>query len=152
MIAQAQGINSIQSPYPLPLTILAAAFTAAFFSHFVGGDWGSFAICFFAGGPGQALRAALQSRGTRSLAATLVCAIFSAVVAALGLRLHISAIAPATLIASVGYMIPGLPLVNGFIDVLSPKYVSVGGRRIVSALLVFVILAIGVAIGDAVAG
>jgi uncharacterized membrane protein YjjP (DUF1212 family) len=46
-------------------------------------------------------------------------------------------------------MIPGLPLVNGFIDVASHRNMSVGIQRILNAAFLFLILAIGIAVGQA---
>ncbi|MBP1689033.1 MAG: hypothetical protein H6Q33_5176 [Deltaproteobacteria bacterium] len=51
---------------------------------------------------------------------TLTCGILSACIAGIGLRLGLSQ--PAAAIASVIYMVPGLPLINGFVDVVRHKY------------------------------
>ena len=47
-----------------------------------------------------------------------------------------------------GQMFQHRRVVNGFIDVASHKYLSVGLNRIVSALYVFTLLALGTAIAD----
>jgi uncharacterized membrane protein YjjP (DUF1212 family) len=148
--SEIQRIRSIASPYNPWLVILAAALAAGFFTQFVGGDWGGFGIALVAGAIGQTARVALQARKFGAAATTMVCAILSALIAALGLRAGIGQIVPATLIGSVGYMIPGLPLVNGFIDVASHKNMSVGIQRILNAAFLFLILAIGIAVGQAV--
>jgi uncharacterized membrane protein YjjP (DUF1212 family) len=143
-------IRNIPSPYNTWLVILAAACAAGFFTHFIGGNWGGFGIAFVAGGIGQTVRVALQARQFGTAATTMLCALLSALIAAFGLRSGISQVGPATLIGSVGYMIPGLPLVNGFIDVASHRNISVGVMRILNAAFLFLILAIGIAIGEAV--
>jgi uncharacterized membrane protein YjjP (DUF1212 family) len=143
-------IRNIASPYNTWLAILAAAFASGFFTHFIGGDWGGFGIAFVAGAIGQTVRVALQSRKVGAATTTMVCALLSAVIAAFGLRAGISQIAPATLIGSAGYMIPGLPLVNGFIDVASHRNISVGVMRILNAAFLFLLLAIGIAVGEAI--
>jgi len=143
-------IRDIPSPYNTWLVILAAACVAGFFTRFIGGNWGGFEIAFVAGAVGQTVRVALQARKLGTAATTMVCALLSALVAAFGLRTGISQVAPATLIGSVGYMIPGLPLVNGFIDVASHRNISVGAMRILNATFLFLILAIGIAVGDTV--
>jgi uncharacterized membrane protein YjjP (DUF1212 family) len=147
--SEVQRIRSIASPYNAWLVILAAALAAGFFTQFVGGDWGGFGIALLAGALGQTVRFALQARKFGAAATTVVCAILSALIAAFGLRAGISQVAPATLIGSVGYMIPGLPLVNGFIDVASHRNMSVGIQRILNAAFLFLILAIGIAVGQA---
>ncbi len=143
-------IRSIPSPYNTWLVILAAACAAGSFTHFIGGSWGGFGIAFVAGAVGQTVRVALQARKFGTAATTMACAVLSALIAAFGLRAGISQVAPATLIGSVGYMIPGLPLVNGFIDVASHRNISVGVMRVLNAAFLFLILAIGIAIGEAV--
>ena len=59
--------------------------------------------------------------------------------------------APATLIASVIYMVPGLPLINGFVDVVSHKLLVVGFERTLNAGFLFLVLAIAIAFASAVA-
>jgi uncharacterized membrane protein YjjP (DUF1212 family) len=48
-------------------------------------------------------------------------------------------------------MIPGLPLVNGFIDVASHRNITVGAMRILNAAFIFLVLAVGIAVGAGVA-
>jgi uncharacterized membrane protein YjjP (DUF1212 family) len=50
-----------------------------------------------------------------------------------------------TLIASVVYLVPGLPLINGFIDVYSFRYVLVGVERMLHAAVLFLLLALAIA-------
>lgn len=150
LASEVQRICNIGSPYNTWLVIFAAACAAGFFTHFIGGDWGGFGIAFLAGGIGQMVRVALQARKFGAAATITACSILSALIAAFGLRAGISQIAPATLIGSVGYMIPGLPLVNGFIDVASHINMSVGIQRILNAAFLFLILAIGIAVGQSV--
>jgi uncharacterized membrane protein YjjP (DUF1212 family) len=150
--SELQRIRKIASPYDSRLIILAAAFAAGFFTLFIGGDWGGFGVAFIAGAIGQTVRFGLQTRKFGAATTTLVCALLSALLAAFGLRAGVSQIVPATLIGSVGYMIPGLPLVNGFIDVASHRNITVGVMRILNAAFFFLILAIGIAVGEAVVG
>ena len=53
--------------------------------------------------------------------------------ASVALRAGFSQVVPVTLIASVVYLAPGLPLINGFVDVLSHKFLFVGLARIANA-------------------
>ena len=151
VVSETLRIKSITPPYGLALTVGAAAFASAVFSRFIGGDWGSFVICFVAGGAGQWLRAILHRLKLPAPAISISCATASALIAAGGLRAHASTVLAATLIGSVAYMIPGLPLVNGFIDIGSADYLSVGAQRILSAIVIFFLIAIGLAIGAAAA-
>ena len=103
-----------------------------------------------AAGIGQFLRSLLQARKLAVAPVTLVCGVLSACIAGVGLRLGLSQTAPATLIASVIYMVPGLPLINGFVDMVSHKYLFVGLERIANAAFLFLILAIAIALAYAV--
>ena len=126
LASEVQRIRDIGSPYNAWLVIFAAACAAGFFTQFIGGNWGGFGITFLAGGIGQAVRAALQARKFGAAATIcMVCAILSALIAAFGLRAGISQVVPATLIGSVGYMIPGLAAGKRiYRRCLSPKYVG----------------------------
>jgi uncharacterized membrane protein YjjP (DUF1212 family) len=76
--------------------------------------------------------------------------VLSASVAAVGLRMGLSQAAPWTMIASVIYMVPGLPLINGFIDLLSHNFLLVGLERIANAVYIFLILAVAIAFASTV--
>lgn len=148
--AEIERIKHLPSPYNRWLIVLIAAATGACFSQIPGGDWGSFGIAFVAAGLGQLLRSALQA-GKLAVAPTmLISGVLSAMIAALGLRLGYSQVAPATLIASVIYLVPGLPLINGFMDMVSHKYLLVGVERMVNAAFLFLVLAIAIAFANAV--
>ena len=47
-------------------------------------------------------------------------------------------------------MVPGLPLINGFVDMVSHKYLFVGLERIANAAFLFLVLAIAIALAYAV--
>ncbi len=144
--AEVERIKQLPSPYNRWVMMVAAAFTAACFSQIPGGDWGSLGIAFVAAGVGQFLRPLLQARKLAVAPVTLLCGVLSAMIASVGLRLGFSQVAPAILIASVIYMVPGLPLINGFVDVVSHKYLVVGIERIMNAAFLFLILAIAIAL------
>jgi uncharacterized membrane protein YjjP (DUF1212 family) len=148
--AELERIKQLPTPYNRWMMLVTAAFTAACFSRFAGGDWGSFGIAFVAGGMGQFVRSLLPARQLGVGSVTLVCGLLSAMIAGIGLRLGLSQVEPATLIASVIYMVPGLPLINGFVDVLSHKYLVVGITRIINAAVLFLILAIALAFAHTV--
>lgn len=147
--AQIQRIKALRSPYKPSVLVAIAAFTAASFSQLIGGDWGSFAVAGVAGGVGQMVRLQLQARHLTSATVTLLCALLSAFIATLGLRVGGSQVVPATLIGSVGYMMPGLALANGFADLISQRHLSVGLERIANAVFIFLLLTLGIAIAAA---
>jgi uncharacterized membrane protein YjjP (DUF1212 family) len=148
--AEVERIKRLPSPYNRWVMIVTAAATAACYSQILGGDWGSFGIVGVAAGIGQMLRSFLYPRKLTAAPVTLICGVLSAMVAGVGLRLGFSQVEPATLIASVIYMVPGLPLINGFVDVVSHKHLLVGIERIVDAAILFLILAIAIALAHTV--
>jgi uncharacterized membrane protein YjjP (DUF1212 family) len=143
-------IRAIAPPYGHWTLVAAAACTAAIFSRIPEGDWGAAGIAFVAAGIGQFLRLRLQAMKVTVANVTFACAVLSACLAALGLRLGLTQAAPAAVVASVVYMVPGLPLINGFVDVISHKHLLVGFERIANASFLFVVLAVAIAIADAV--
>ena len=144
--AEVARIKKLPSPYNRWLAMMAAACLSGALSQFAGGDWGSLGIAFVAAGVGQVLRSQLQVRNVAAAYVTLLCGVLSACTASVALRAGFSQEAPVTLIASVVYLAPGLPLINGFADVVSHKFLVVGIERIASAAYLFLILAIAIAL------
>ncbi len=150
IVSEVERINTLAPPCNRWVLIAVAACTAAFFSKIPGGDWGAFGIAFVAAGSGQFLRSLLQARKLAVAPVTLVCGVLSACIAGVGLRLGFSQTLPATAIASVIYMVPGLPLINGFVDLVSHKYLFVGLGRIANAAFLFLLLAVAIALANAI--
>jgi uncharacterized membrane protein YjjP (DUF1212 family) len=148
--SEAGRVRALGSPYNRWVVIAAAACTAAFFSRIPGGDGGAMGIAFVAAGVGQFLRSILQARKLAVAPTTLLCGVLSACIAGVGLRLGLSETVPATAVASVIYMVPGLPLINGFIDIVSNKHLFVGLERIARAAFLFLAMAIAIAFASAV--
>ena len=146
--AELERVKQLPSPYNRWMTIVAAACTAGFFSRTAGGDWGSFGIVVAAAGVGQFVRSLLLANKVAVAPVMLVCGVLSALIASVGLRLGYSEAAPATLIAAVIYMVPGLPLINGFIDMASHKYLLVGMERMLNAAFLFLVLAVAIALAQ----
>lgn len=143
--AALERVKALPSPYGRWMTVAAAAGAAAGFAGAMGGDWGSVGIAALAAAIGQALRTRLQARKVAVGLVTLVCAMLSAFIASVGLRLGYSESVSPALLASVVYMVPGLPLINGFIDAYSFKYVLVGVERMLYAAVIFLLLALAIA-------
>lgn len=145
---EVERIGRLPSPYNRWTLALVAAATGACFSRLPGGDWGSFAIAFVAAGAGQLLRSALQARKLGVAPVMLLSALLSAMIAALGLRLGYSGVKPATMMASIIYLVPGLALINGFLDAISHRYLFVGIERMFNAIFLFLVLALALALAD----
>jgi uncharacterized membrane protein YjjP (DUF1212 family) len=150
--AELNRLRSLPSPYSRWALALVTAVAAAAYSQLAGGDWGSLGIAFVAAGTGQALRLHLGPKGIGGTLGTFVSSVVSAAIAALGLRLGLSGVPAATLVASVIHMFPGMPLINGFMDVISTRYQLTGLERIANAVCLFVVVAIAVALAYALFG
>lgn len=146
LLDEVARIKALPAPYSRWVMMAGVGCAAASFSQITGGDWGSLAIAFVAGGVGQFLRSLLQARKLAVAPVTLISGLLSACIAAAGLRLGFSQVAPAALMASVIYLAPGLPLINGFIDVTSHKYLFVGIERIANAAFLFLVMALAIAL------
>lgn len=143
---QVDQIKKLASSYDRWTTTLAAACAAAAFSRTAAGDWGAMGVVLVAAAIGQFVRFLLQKRNLSRQAVTFFCALISGFIAVAGLRLGLSGVAGATLIGSVIYMVPGLPLINGFIEIASGKHLFVGTQRLLEATSLFFILTVAVAI------
>ena len=150
LVAEIERVRTLAPPYSCGVMMAATPCSAALFSQVPGGDWGAFGIAFVAAGIGQFLRSLLQARKFEVVPVTLACGVLSASIACVGLRLGLSETTPATLIASVIYMVPGLPLINGFIDLVSQTYLFVGLERIAHAVLLCLVLAVAIAFAYAI--
>jgi len=150
LVAEVERIKHLPAAYNRWVLTLISAATAACFSQIAGGDWGSLGIAFVAAGVGQLLRSVLQARKVAVAPATLACGLLSAIVAAAGLRLGFSQVQSATLIASVIYPVPGLPLINGFVDMVSHRHLLVGIERIANAMFLFLLLAVAIALAQTI--
>ena len=149
---QIADVRNLVSPYPAWLAVLAAGAGGAFFSQVCGGDRTSLLIAFVAAGIGQSVRVVMQSKKIAIAAITLICGLISSLIAAFVFRSGISSTEMPTLVASVIYLVPGLPLINGFMDLISYKFLFVGVQRIANASFLFLTLAIAIAIATAVIG
>jgi uncharacterized membrane protein YjjP (DUF1212 family) len=146
--AELERIKKLGSPYNRWLMIAAAVCVSGSLSRIAGGDWGSLGIVIVAAGTGQFLRSLLLANKFAAAPVMLICGIVSSLIGCIGLRLGYSATEGATLIASVFYMVPGLPLINGFLDLTSQKYLFVGMQRMLNAVFLFLILAVAIAFAD----
>lgn len=147
--AEIARIETMAPSYPAWLTLLFAALAGGFFAKSAGGDWGAATVAFAAAGLGQTLRATLEAHNFARFPAIFACALLSALMATAALRLDFAHPASAALVASVVYLIPGMALINGFIDVVSTKQIIAGMERLLDASLIFMLLAIALGVADA---
>jgi uncharacterized membrane protein YjjP (DUF1212 family) len=121
--------------------ILVAGLAAAFYSLFHHGSIESVLIVFFAAVAGQTVRLQLQARDFRDSHITFICGLISAGITSILLHLGYGQIETPTLIACLIYLVPGLLMINGFVDFTKQRYIFIGLQRMLNALFIFLILA-----------
>lgn len=139
-------IESLAPAYSKWMMIVAASITAACYTKILSGDTGSLVIAFIAACAGQMLRGKLQNLKFSIAAVTFMSGILSACIASAGLQWQLSQQVPATMISSIIYLVPGLPLINSFMDIVSHKYLLIGLERLYNAALLFLILVLNIVI------
>jgi uncharacterized membrane protein YjjP (DUF1212 family) len=139
------GINEILKAPPVHshLTyILVAGLAAAFYSLFHHGSIESVIVVFASAVIGQTLRIQLQAREMRDSHITFICGLLSASIASIFLHLGYGQIEIQTLIACLIYLVPGLLMINGFVDFTKQRYIFIGLQRMMNATFIFLILAL----------
>lgn len=128
--------------------ILLDGLAAAFYLKFHHGSLESIMIVFLAAMIGETVRYWLQSKSVPGNRIMFICGIISASIAGSFLHFGYGTVEITTLIASVIYLVPGLRMINGFIDMTSLKYTYIGTQRIFNAMYLLLILALVILIAD----
>ena len=134
-----QGI-SLNAPSKQCGTDVMTAFANMSFCHLFGGDWLSMGIVFSATLTGMFLKQQMAGAGINHYIVFILSAFVASLCASMSLIFDTTAeIALAT---SVLYLVPGVPLINGVIDIVE-GYVLAGIARLVQVSLLIVCIAIG---------
>jgi uncharacterized membrane protein YjjP (DUF1212 family) len=148
--AELDRIRTAPPAYPAWMLIAATAVACAAFAQLLDGD--AFWLCALAGAAGQVVRSLWQRLQLMRATVTLLCALLSGLVGAAGLRLGLSATPAPTLVGSIIYLVPGVLLINGFLDLTRERFLFVGVQRLVLGAFLFLLIAIGVAVAAAAVG
>lgn len=149
LISEIERIKAIVPPYKNWIMMIIAGFTAASFAQLTTkGDWETSVVAFAAAFLGQFLRAILQRAKLAVAQVTLACGVLSVSIAVFALRMGYCQTAAQAIISSIIYLVPGLPLINGFIDMVSHKFIFIGLQRIANAMYLFLILSIAIAFAN----
>lgn len=121
-------------------TLLLVGFANASFCALFGGDWTARGIVFSATLIGFYLKQIMQKKHINHYVIFVVSAFVASLVASSALTLETTAeVAIAT---SVLYLVPGVPLLNGVIDIVE-GHVLTGCSRLIQALLLVLCIAVG---------
>lgn len=120
--------------------LLTVGLANAAFCRLFGGDWTAFGIVFTSTLVGFAAKQRMQGHGFNHFLIVILSAFLSSLCAAVALRFDCTAeIALAT---SPLFLVPGVPLINGVIDIVE-GHILIGCSRLINALLTIVCIAVG---------
>ncbi|WP_294081643.1 threonine/serine ThrE exporter family protein [Proteiniphilum sp. UBA5384] len=137
---QYQKIISAPSIHPL-FVLLLVSFANASFCRLFGGDWSSMGIVFSSTMVGFFLKQQLTTAGINHFIVFIISAFVASLCASTSVIFEniTSEIALAT---SVLFLVPGVPLINGVIDIVE-GHILTGFARLAQAALLIICLAIG---------
>lgn len=125
------------------LVTLCVGLANASFCRLFGGDWIAMLMVFVATVAGFALKTWLTAVKINNFITIVVCSFVASAIASLSVNFNCEAnIALAT---SPLFLVPGVPLINGFIDIVE-GYVLNGMSRLVNALLLIICIAVGLSL------
>jgi uncharacterized membrane protein YjjP (DUF1212 family) len=122
------------------LLLLLVGLANASFCRLFKGDWLSMFIVFFATIAGFFVRTQLQKRHVNHFIIFIVSAFVASLLSST--TLYFNTTSDIALATSVLYLIPGVPLINGVIDIVEGHTLT-GISRLANALLLIVCVAIG---------
>ena len=122
--------------------LLTVGLANASFCRLFGGDWTAIGIVFTATLVGYAVKQRMQAHGVNHFLIFIGSAFTASLCASAALRFDCTAeIALAT---SPLFLVPGVPLINGVIDIVE-GHILIGFSRLINALLLIICIAVGLA-------
>jgi len=146
------AVSATPAPYNRLAVAVALGISGFAFNQLLGGTFTSAAVVFAANVVAHLARTEFVKRGSPVAVTALATAVIATVIAAAGVRLGLAPDAASTFIPAITLLIPGFALINGLLDLSSLRYVMVGLQRILIALLTFLVIGIGIAMGIALGG
>lgn len=131
----------VSKPRMDPIFVLITVGMAnASFCRLFGGDWTAVGIVFTSTLVGFAAKQRMQAHGLNHFLIFIISAFMASLCATAALRFDCTAeIALAT---SPLFLVPGVPLINGVIDIVE-GHILIGCSRLINALLLVVCIAVG---------
>lgn len=128
--------------HPMIVRILASLANASFCALF-GGEWRSMAIVFLATFIGMYTKQSMLTKKYNPFLTSAFSALFASLVASTSVIF--SATSEIAIATSVLFLIPGVPLINGFIDIVE-GHILTGSTRLINAFLLILSIAIGLSV------
>jgi uncharacterized membrane protein YjjP (DUF1212 family) len=123
--------------------LLLVGLANASFCRLFGGDWAAVGVVLAATLAGFFVRQQLQRHGVNHFFVFIASAFVASACA--GTALLCSATAEVAMATSVLYLIPGVPLINGVIDIIEGHTLT-GASRIIQAFLLIICIAVGLSV------
>ncbi len=146
-----EAVEHAKPQYNRWLVVVALGLTAASLSRLFGGDWPAFAVAWLAGAAGTWLRQEMGRRHANPFAIPFAAATLSGIVGGIGVALGVSATPTLCLVAPGMIIVPGVPLINGFQDVIR-NHMTLGIGRLGFSALVTSAIAFGLFVATVVTG
>ncbi len=122
--------------------LLTVGLANASFCRLFGGDWMSMGIVFTSTMVGFAVKQRMQAHGVNHFLIFVVSSFVASLCASAALCFDCTA--QTALATSVLFLVPGVPLINGVIDIVE-GHILIGFSRLINALLLVVCIAAGLA-------
>lgn len=133
--ARFDSIISSDASMPVWMSVLLVSAANASFCRLFGGDaWAMLAV-FLATGAGYVTKQMMLERGADMRVIVLVCSFISAVLAAGDGLFGLGATPGIAVGTSVLYLVPGIPYINSFCDILDRHYICALGRLMDAVVL-----------------
>ena len=139
----ADGNVSYKNLFNLPFIVSCAN---ASFCRLFGGDWIAMAVVFVATFLGYYLKIFLSEKKVDYRLTVVACAFLSSVLAAGDGLFGLSTTPDIAVATSVLYLVPGIPFINSFSDMLDRHYICAFGR-LMNALVLTFCLSFGLGLG-----
>ncbi len=130
---------------PLWLVTLCMAAANASFCRLFGGDATAMALVFLGTLVGYSVRGWLTRKRVNHHGVVVICATLSALVASLGMRFGWGETADVALATSVLYLVPGVQIINTFMDLIN-GYTLNSYQRGIPSLVSIICMAVGLAL------
>lgn len=130
-----ERLAASQPPYPRPLAVVMVGIACAAFSRLFGGDWATFGIVLVAASVGMAVRQQLALRHYAPVLTVLATSFVASLVAAFATRWVPTATPEHALAASVLLLVPGVPLINAFEELVRGYSVMAVSRGVLGLAL-----------------
>jgi uncharacterized membrane protein YjjP (DUF1212 family) len=150
--AELDRIEAIESPYGAATTTIASGVAGFAFAMLLGAAPQTAVLAVVACIAGSLVQHALRGWRLPPPVVIFTAALAASGIAAAGIRAGFAPLADSSTLPAITWLIPGLAIINGLLDLLSIRYITLGLHRTLTALITFLLIGAAVAVGVTVAG